>query len=129
MLRTTIETTDDSGKELPIPPDLRAKVERASQVVATDLAKLGEKFLIEVRWRFDRDDSGFCVRLDFRTAHNGHSVSVPLEKLKSEDDTRRWLWKPLWALSELLSGELDLELRRIREDLRESAKTPVAAEG
>lgn len=129
MLRTTIQTTDETGKELPIPADLRAQVQRAAGIVENYLHKLGGRFDIEVSWRFTPEGADeLSLGLDVRTANNRHHVSVPLDQLDTEESTRRWLWDPLWVVGEFLSDELDRDIDRGRQSVR-SLEESVTAEG
>lgn len=111
MLRTTIQTTDEGGKELPIPTDLRAKVQRADELLRADLAKLAAEFDIEAQWHFERrlrDEFAVVLRL----SRDGEEVSSePTHAhLSSDDSIRRWLWTPTGAFVNILSAQAKREI-------------------
>ncbi|MBP3957446.1 hypothetical protein J8F10_19540 [Gemmata sp. G18] len=121
MLRTTIQTIDEeTGKEQPVPTDLLKKVRRAADILEQLLRRVGEKFDVEARWRFDRIVvSDFAVLLSLTTADGGVlSYEFPKEDLESDESIRSRLWTPIGHFGAVLSGELDRDLERIRRDLQ-----------
>jgi hypothetical protein len=130
MLRTTIQTTDEeTGKELPIPPDLRAKVQRAADTLAEVLRKVGEKFDIKARWYFDRGPGqDFEVWLSlWAEGMEGKGILFPFPRADLQDaqSTRRTLWKPIGFIIPPLSEQVDRDFARIRRDLDALVATPV----
>lgn len=120
MLRTTIQTTDEgTGKELLVPADLRAKVQRAADILSAMLHKVGEKFDIEARWWFEpKPRNDFAVVLRLSSAEGGLLASeFPKAYLDSDDSIRSWLWTPTGNFTDILSDELDREFARIRHGL------------
>jgi hypothetical protein len=130
MLRTTIQTTDKEGKELPIPAEFLEKVQRAADVLATMLREVGEKFEIDIHWRFERmAGKELAVGVSI-VAHNVQepgtkSVTWTLSKddLASDASIRRTLWSAINLLIPILSKEVDRMLARIRHDLAVLATT------
>lgn len=126
MLSTTIQTTDEMGKELPISPDLRAKVQRAADLLEAELGEVVEKFDIESKWRFVPEKGGtFGIKFDLTTKNLTRTQNVglfnntlPLEALKDDESILRSLRTPMWHFSRTLSGVLKEELERIRRDLQ-----------
>ena len=126
MLRTTIQTTDEgTGKELPIPPDLRAKVQRAADLLANELRRVGRVFDIEARWRFARATGGpVSVRLDLTSEGRGAlGYEFPSEALGSDEEIARALRGPIRLLIPILSEEVDRNFERIRLRWQEPVAT------
>jgi hypothetical protein len=125
MLRTTIQTTDEAGKELPIPPDLRAKVQRAADILADTLQRVGKVFDIVARWRCDRaPDGDIEVRLDLTSEGRGATdYEFPSDVLGSDEATARRLWDPIRSLIPVLSEEVDRAFDRIRRRRSEELVT------
>lgn len=124
MLRTTIQTTDKEGKELPIPPELLAKVRRAADILATMLQKVGEKLDIVAHWWFDPlPGKGLTAFLLLTLADRAVRSEFPDQELWSDDSIRQWLWKPIDKFLPVLSKEVDRMLADIRRDLAALATT------
>jgi hypothetical protein len=124
MLRTTIQTTDKEGKELPIPADLLAKVRRAADILATMLHKVGEKLDIVAHWWFDPvPGKGLTAFLLLTLANRAVRYEFPDQELWSDDSIRHWLWKPIDKFIPVLSEEVDRMLADIRRDLAALATT------
>ena len=117
MLRTTIQTTDEAtGKEVPVPPDLRAKVQRADELLRADLAKLATDFDLEAQWRFERrPQNEFTVVLRLSRAGEAVSSEPRPADLDSDDTIRRWLWMPTRAFVNILSAQAS---RRVADAFR-----------
>jgi hypothetical protein len=130
MLHTTIQTTDEAGKELPIPPDLRAKVQRAAKILGEVLRGVGEKFDIDVRWRF-ACAAGSEVEIQLILIAPSGAMAGPLsvtypfpkEDLSTDESIRRALWKPIKPFTDILSEEVDREFKRLRSNLQSLVTT------
>jgi hypothetical protein len=129
MLRTTIQTTDEAGKELPVPPDLLAKVRRAAELLEGILRRAGKVFEIESRWRFERAPGGALVaRLDLTSGNRGATgYEFSPNELASDETITRGLWEPIRLLTPILSEEVDRDFERIR--LRREHELVTTAEG
>jgi hypothetical protein len=116
MLRTTIQTTDDSGKELPIPAELLAKVRRGAELLAEVFRQIGEKFDFEARWWFELREENYVAFLRLTSAEGGTSDSeFPGAELDGDASIRRWLSTPTKAFVNILSEEVN---RRIADIFR-----------
>jgi hypothetical protein len=126
MLRTTIQTTDEAGKELPIPPDLLSKVRRAAELLGSELGEVAEKFDIESKWWFVPARNGaFEVKFDLttknltRTQNVGlMSSTLPADALADDDSILRALRPRLSQFARSLSGIVKEEFERIRRELQ-----------
>jgi len=123
MLRTTIDTADaKTGKELPIPADLLAKVQRADAILKSLLHKVGEKFDVEARWWFEPGTGREAdVLLSLSTSEKSTLYPFPKTDLRDDESMRRSLWKPLGFLVPLLKEEVDRDFARIRQALATTA--------
>jgi hypothetical protein len=124
MLRTTIQTTDKEGKELSIPPELRARVDRAAKLLNELLRGVGAKFNIDVNWRFGQASGhGITLLLELVAPQGGLAgvatvtCPFPKEALGTDESIRRHLWAPIKALTDILSEEVDREFERLRNNL------------
>lgn len=130
MLRTTIQTKEEgTGKELPVPAELLAKVRRAAELLEGVLRRVGRVFEIEARWRFEGGpSSGFTVRLDLTSGGRGATgYALPSAELDTEEKIARALWEPIRCLTPVLSEEADRDFERIR--LRREQELVTTAEG
>jgi hypothetical protein len=124
MLQTTIVGTNpDTGQSLDIPPKLMAGVQRASDILADELADVASKFDLGAQWRFaTTPDLGWSVELDLAAGRSVHVLWAFPESAFSDDDSiRRNLRPPLSKLAQMLSGlvkvQLELIQKRIQRDL------------
>ncbi len=119
MLRTIIQTAEEgSGKELPIPPDLLSKVQRAAGILEKMLGKVGEKIDIQARWWFDPEpEHGFAVLLSLSTADKATLYPFPKDDLRDDETIRRRLWTPIGFLIPLLEEEVDRRFESVRRGL------------
>jgi hypothetical protein len=125
MLRTIIQTREEgTGKELPIPADLLAKVRRAADILETMLRKVGEKFDIEAHWLFEPGvGNELNVWLRLTSGSRGSSCPFPKTALQDDASIRRNLWKPIDFLIPVWSEEVDRMFERIRHNLEALATT------
>jgi hypothetical protein len=119
MLRTIIQTREEgTGKELAVPGDLREKVERAAEILAAMLGKIGEQFDIEARWWFDSEPGPTpAVMLSLSSSGRAISSEIPTDDLRDDDSISRRLRIPIKHLVPAWSQEVDRQLSRIRRDL------------
>lgn len=111
MLRTTIQTRDEiTGEELPVPADLRTRVERAAELLQADLAKLATKFDIEAQWLFERRSNELAAVLRLSSTAAVVSSEPTPAQLTSDDAVRRWLWTPTGAFVNILSERGNREI-------------------
>jgi hypothetical protein len=114
MLRTTIQTTDESGKELPISTDLLVKVRRAADILTEMFRKVGEKFDIGARWWFELRGGNYTSFLRLTSAGGGTSdTEFPDAELHSDGSIRRWLSTSTRAFVSILSDEVDRHIKDI----------------
>ena len=119
MLRTKILTVDgETGKELPLPAELRPRVQRAALMLEKMLHKVGERFDIEARWSFDPEPGrGFAVVLTLSMGDRSTRYTVPQDDLRDDEFIRRRLWTPIGALIPFLEEEVDRQLESVRRGI------------
>jgi hypothetical protein len=120
MLRTTIQTTDESGKELPIPADLLARVRRAADILEDMLRKVADKIDINARWWFDPEaESEPAVLLSLSVEDRAFlkPFPYPREALRDDDSIRRQLWTPIKYLLPQLDEVVDRQFESVRRGL------------
>jgi hypothetical protein len=119
MLPASISKTDPTTGQ-PVPDELVRRVERAAELLGTELGSLTRKFDIASEWRFiPRADGRFDVRLDLTA---GRSVRMDDFRLRDEsltDDAAilSALRPAISAIGRTLSALLGVQLERIRRDL------------
>lgn len=129
MLRTTIQTTDEStGKEIPVPADLLAKVRRASDILADVLRKVASKIDISVRWSFAPRVAAETITLLSFSVENGgfaNPFAFTAEDLRDAESVRGHLCTPI---KQLLLPQLDEVVDRQFEGVRRGFEALAAVE-
>ena len=131
MLRTQIVSADEAtGTELPVPSDLRAKVERAAVALRALLRKVSKGFEIEARWQFERlgtpNPTVELTLVSLETPAAGVApVTYPFPQgaLDSEAAISRNLWEAIGLFIPLLSEVVDRLFDHIRQKSAELVST------
>lgn len=122
MIQTTIWDRDrETGRPVPIPPELLDRVAAASKFLETELRDLAEHFDIQVGWRFRETAPGVTdVLLDLETRGGGVlSAQYPAAEFSDTDELHRRLRRTLWHFSQVLSNVIKHDFERIGKDLRQ----------
>ena len=116
-----LDTDPSSGQLLPIPDEFRKGVERASQVLAEELAEL-DSFDIIARWQFRKQPDGrLVVFLDLTTSFGTGQPGVtgyPYDPDVFVDDARirNGLSRQIWSFTRVLDYLNKMNLKRLKQD-------------
>ena len=121
MLTTTIRTTDEAtGREIPVPADLLARVSRAADILAEVLHKVASKIDINARWWFEAVPGSEPAVLLGLSVEDGACLKpfpYPREALRDDESIRRELWKPINYLFPKLDEVVDRRFESVRRGL------------
>lgn len=125
MLRTTITDTDaKSGQPIPVPETLRQGVQRASNLLESDLLPL-DRIDANANWQFvKRSDDRLEVLLDLTRDYKGRTVGYvgyPFDPDSFVDDVhiRRALNAMTLNFLRIQDHINQMEMKRIREGLEQ----------
>ena len=129
MLHTTIQTTDEAtGKELPIPAELHAKVQHAADLLGAQLGGVAAQFDIHADWRLALNPAkrvGAWLRIAIGPDDRGQTRTFPLpaSTFADDDTTRQGLYAPLTWIGQELAALVDSNFERIQQRLQQDVES------
>lgn len=130
VIQTTIESVDTTGREVPTDPALRARVERAADLLRADLGP-EPPLSIDARWRIvHQSDARPRVELSLMSEDIGvRNWVFDISDCRDDNSLRRSLSGPVGAFGRALSDNIRLDLQKSLDDQKAFVATPLASVG
>jgi hypothetical protein len=121
MIQTNIDTVDHrTEKEVAVPADVIAVVERANQILQDQFRTAPDRGLQASWCQFEEVTGvGWCVNLDVFTPVYGYGRQLRVNDLRQPSRAKELIWEVLDEFAQTYSDKVDEQLRKIRTDLKE----------